>query len=374
MGQRIVIVSDFSPQGSGYFSIMSAVATSLSLAGHDVKVIGMEYRGEEHNFPFSLIPCANLSDAYAMTKNLEVLWPFQVLLVGFDIPIQLQFLGQLKQRSFKYIAVTPIENPPLCVEWAIGLFSADHIFCISEIGTKAMQDAGIINAEHLVVGVSSGWLPMTVQDKIAARKLLGYSEDDFLVFANADNQERKNLNSMYKIISRVRHGSDLPIRLLLVTRENNPYGNKLRSLAHDWNISDCVTTYERGLTQEQLRVFYNIADVYFQTSKGEGLGMPLLEAMGCGCPVIATNTGAMTELLSDGRGWLIDPEYTIEHDVWGNSKRDFISIDLAANAILEIANGEGIMDTVVRARQYVLSRTLEAMGTQVVKRIEELCK
>lgn len=48
--------------------------------------------------------------------------------------------------------------------------------------------------------------------------------------------------------------------------------------------------------------------LFVQASLSEGFGLALVEAMGCGLPVVATNVGAAPELVSDGEtGWLIEP-------------------------------------------------------------------
>jgi glycosyltransferase involved in cell wall biosynthesis len=48
------------------------------------------------------------------------------------------------------------------------------------------------------------------------------------------------------------------------------------------------------------------ADALVYPSLYEGFGLPVLEAMACGTPVIASNVGALPELV-DGAGVLIDP-------------------------------------------------------------------
>lgn len=45
--------------------------------------------------------------------------------------------------------------------------------------------------------------------------------------------------------------------------------------------------------------FYNLATVYVQPSLYEGFGLPILEAMRCGCPVISSNTGSLKEVGGD---------------------------------------------------------------------------
>ena len=46
--------------------------------------------------------------------------------------------------------------------------------------------------------------------------------------------------------------------------------------------------------------------VYVQPSISEGFGLALVEAMGCGVPVIATAVGGAPEIIKDGEtGWLL---------------------------------------------------------------------
>lgn len=62
---------------------------------------------------------------------------------------------------------------------------------------------------------------------------------------------------------------------------------------------------------EDLAAIYNRATVYCQPSFYEGFGLPVLEAMACGCPVIASKTGSLPEVVGDA-GILVDPEKTEE--------------------------------------------------------------
>jgi glycosyltransferase involved in cell wall biosynthesis len=62
--------------------------------------------------------------------------------------------------------------------------------------------------------------------------------------------------------------------------------------------------YRMGIPAETLAKLYSTADVLLMTSKGEGFGVPLIEAQACATPIIATDWTAMTELC--GSGWLVD--------------------------------------------------------------------
>lgn len=71
------------------------------------------------------------------------------------------------------------------------------------------------------------------------------------------------------------------------------------------------TEYARCPDQSSLKDFYARCDMWLFSSRSEGFGLPILEAMACRTPVIGTPTGAAPELLADGAGMLVkseDPE------------------------------------------------------------------
>lgn len=63
--------------------------------------------------------------------------------------------------------------------------------------------------------------------------------------------------------------------------------------------------------QDRIKDIYARCDAWLFSSRSEGFGLPILEAMACRTPVIATSTGAAPELVGDGGGILVpleDPE------------------------------------------------------------------
>lgn len=68
------------------------------------------------------------------------------------------------------------------------------------------------------------------------------------------------------------------------------------------------TSYTRQPAQEKIREIYSSCDAWIVASRSEGFGLPILEAMACRTPVIATPAGAAPELLSHGGGVLVKIE------------------------------------------------------------------
>jgi glycosyltransferase involved in cell wall biosynthesis len=60
------------------------------------------------------------------------------------------------------------------------------------------------------------------------------------------------------------------------------------------------------IPREELPLWYNAADIFVYPSLYEGFGLPVLEAMACGTPVVASNTSSLPEVVGES-GLLVDP-------------------------------------------------------------------
>lgn len=83
------------------------------------------------------------------------------------------------------------------------------------------------------------------------------------------------------------------------------YAEGLRALAADLGIADDVVFVGR-LPLEDTVCFYRAADVFVYPSLNETFGLPILEAMACGCPVVTSDVSAMPET-AGGAAVLCDP-------------------------------------------------------------------
>jgi glycosyltransferase involved in cell wall biosynthesis len=84
------------------------------------------------------------------------------------------------------------------------------------------------------------------------------------------------------------------------------YVAQLHSLAAELGISADVV-FVGGVPLEETVAFYRAADIFVYPSHNETFGLPILEAMACGCPVVTSNTSAMPET-AGGAAVLADPK------------------------------------------------------------------
>jgi glycosyltransferase involved in cell wall biosynthesis len=84
------------------------------------------------------------------------------------------------------------------------------------------------------------------------------------------------------------------------------YVDSLRSLAAELGISSDVV-FVGGVPLEETVPFYQAADAFVYPSFNETFGLPILEAMACGCPVVTSDVSAMPET-AGGAAIMADPK------------------------------------------------------------------
>ena len=104
----------------------------------------------------------------------------------------------------------------------------------------------------------------------------------------------KNCDGLLRAWAIARH--ELADRQLAIVGpgRDEKYVGQLRSLAAELGISADVV-FVGGVPLEETVSFYQAADVFVYPSHNETFGLPILEAMACGCPVVTSDTSAMPE-------------------------------------------------------------------------------
>jgi glycosyltransferase involved in cell wall biosynthesis len=134
------------------------------------------------------------------------------------------------------------------------------------------------------------------------RKRIGLYAKPFILFIGGADP-RKNHRRFLEAAALVR--KQLAERtLLLVGSTTHPFGS-YEDTAKSCGLTDQILCPGR-MSKEDLQLLYTYADVFVFPSLYEGFGMPVLEAMACGVPVITSKTTALGEVAGDA-AVLVDP-------------------------------------------------------------------
>lgn len=119
---------------------------------------------------------------------------------------------------------------------------------------------------------------------------------------------RKNMPLLLQVFGRLKASSPTA-QLLKVGRPGHPrWRADTVRLARDLGLQmgrDVLLL--EGVDDDTLADVYRAADVFISTSLYEGFGLPALEALAVGTPVVVTDRGAFPEIVGEA-GWVVEPE------------------------------------------------------------------
>ncbi len=181
------------------------------------------------------------------------------------------------------------------------LNSAEHIVCNSQATRKDIIDFFKIHENKITA------IPLAY-DKNHFRPLdLPPPSENYFLYLGRSNPY-KNLHRLLDAFAKLPHKYDL--QLWLAGPIDNRYTPQLQTQAKELGISNQVKFLDY-VSYEELPIILNQALALVFPSLWEGFGLPVLEAMGCGTPVITSNLSSLPEVVADA-GILINPYNTSE--------------------------------------------------------------
>lgn len=118
--------------------------------------------------------------------------------------------------------------------------------------------------------------------------------DDFKVILNVGTEKyRKNIPGLLCAFGRL-VGEGKNLVLIRVGRKSK----FVQSLVTKMGLTNNLKYFE-DVVEEELPIFYNASDIFVMPSFYEGFGLPALEAMSCGIPVVVSNTSSLPEIVGD---------------------------------------------------------------------------
>lgn len=212
---------------------------------------------------------------------------------------------------------------PACVK------RSDLIIAVSE-NTKRdiIRLLGVPEERIRVVlnAVSDGFKPCKDENEISRVKSKYGLPDEFMLNVGTI-EPRKNIPVLIEAFNS--YSADKGgMRLVLAGKKDWGY-EAAKKRMDELNISRNVI-FTDYVAEEDLPVLYSLAKCFVYPSLYEGFGLPVLEALSCGCPVIASNVSSIPEVVGDA-GILIAPD-----DAEG-LKKALQDIDRSANLAQELS-------------------------------------
>jgi glycosyltransferase involved in cell wall biosynthesis len=368
---KLLLVSDLAHTGFG--RVGRELARGLLDKGHDIRVIGINYRGIDGE----LAPVINrhmvdarLRDAirermddmladpltdrtipasiavngrsHPFGHELTVpamhgqVWPNwhadAVLLVGDPEAVRLRLIdcgsGIAAKPVYNYV---PIEGTGIPRSWDV-IWRYTRPVAMSRFGQEQLESLlgrpvpmiphGASDAFHPVTATRPGhYRGKAIQSKDAAKDAFGLRGRTVILRLDR-HIYRKNYAAFFRVMRPVL-AAHPEVVCVIHARAQDEYGSLYDLISREpgavntdpddtasWSHPQYLLTGMhdtfRGLSDVDLNVLYNAADLLVSPTMAEGFGLTLLEALACGVPVVSTDYSAITEVVGPG-GVLIPP-------------------------------------------------------------------
>ncbi len=258
-------------------------------------------------------------------RNLVRLWhrlqvplPVEVFLGRLDIFHSPDFVLPPVARAVKVLTIHDLSflRVPECADprlrWYLGqvvprsVRRADFLLADSQSTRHDLIELLGVPPDRVQViygGVDARFAP--VEDEETLRRVRDrYARGRPYILAVGTLEPRKNYPTLIRAFARAREEARLPHVLVIVGRKGWVY-DPIFAAVDDLKLRDEVL-FPGFVPDEELPALYSAADVLVTPSFYEGFGLPALEAMACGAPVIVSDVSSLPEVVGDA-GVRIDP-------------------------------------------------------------------
>jgi hypothetical protein len=212
-----------------------------------------------------------------------------------------------KNRARRKIGFTMLEVNGFPSDWVRQANRMDEVWVPSEFNRRGFLDSGLKRPIHTI--------PLGVDPNYFHPAIRGFPNpnEEFVFLSNFEWGERKEPWLLLKAFNDEFSAGE-PVRLICKIINKDPEVRvrqeivRLRLKESGGKVS---FLFNREFPYHQLGSFYRSADCYVSAGRGEGWDMPLMEAMACGLPSLATDWGAHTEFVHEGISYPLRVKKTI---------------------------------------------------------------
>lgn len=327
---RILLLSNAPWAKSGYGTQVNSLARRLLADGHEVAVhanagldmVRMVWNG------ITVLPTGGtqygneiFADHYRWWMRGEPGWAITL----YDAwTIDRAFLDP----SMNIASWVPVDHDPVPAN--VAAWCQDHLtIAMSRFGQRKLAEVGISEDVHYIPhALEPAFRPTPLLPTgQTVRESMRLPESAFVVMIAAANHgtalnDRKSFSEMFQAFG-IFAASHPDASLYVHSATMEPGGIPLRILAEACGIKPAQIgfpqqwAYKAGdHTAETMAALYSAADVLLATSRGEGFGIPVIEAQACGTPVIVSDWTAQPELLRAGWKVPVQPLWDPHQSAW----------------------------------------------------------
>jgi len=330
MANKIMMLSDSILGSTGFGTVtrdlgirldkqsdMNVVNVSWNYHGQDLESVRFK---EGFNIDFPILSgskqkyAADLIESYLREHKPDV---FYVLLDSFML-MQTGYMNKdfAPAKSIMYFPSDGAFFPKQC-EKILNKF--DHTVAMANHGMRQLKwlyKNNYINLPvhkkmtHIPHAVDeTHYYPYTPEKKAKARASFNIPQNAFVIGVVARNQGRKFLDRTMKAFSEVVWGDDdnKPINDAYLFMHSDPGDNAaptdLVDLTRRYKVEHRVIwsgmDFLRGVSMERMKDVFNVMDIHFLSTSGEGFGVPTVESMACGVPSVITDFTSSAELIHE---------------------------------------------------------------------------
>lgn len=169
---------------------------------------------------------------------------------------------------------------------------SEHILTVSQFSKDEIVRHFDISPERVHVtynGVSSHYRPVTDPDQLAYVRDL-YELPERFVFCVSNNKPHKNVHQLVRAFCH----STVDIPLVLAC----PVDRNIIRIAENYGKKHLIY-FSKFIDEEHLPSVYSMTHLFVYPSTYEGFGLPPLEALSCGAPVVVARSSSLPEVVGD---------------------------------------------------------------------------
>ena len=296
--------------------------------------------------------------------------------------------------SIKWFPWFPIDSEPMPPQVLQQAMKAEKSITMSKFGKSIAEQMGL-DAYYVPHGVDTKLFRNV--DQTQAREYLSFPKDKFIVGTVAANKGLPPRKSWYELIMAFaalkQQHKDV---MFYIHTDDGARGGETVDIAKFCQVLGLKVGYIQqynaepyndvdvlivdqyinllGAPDDYMVAVYNALDVMMLVSRGEGFGIPIVEAQACGCPVIVGDWTAMGELCFSG--WKVHkdeaiPEWQTYQDAWMYQPK----IEAIVDRLLQAYEMKGNQDYRQRAREgalyYDVDKVTEKYWKPVLADIEQ---